>query len=62
MNMRCIVIGAGVAGLTTSLELLQRGNRVTMLEARDRMGGRIYTFPLKKYFLRRGRRRRIYSR
>lgn len=45
--MNCIVIGAGVTGLAASNELLKGGSSVTILEARDRMGGRIYTFPLK---------------
>jgi monoamine oxidase len=38
-----IVVGAGVAGLA-ALEMLDRaGLRVLLLEARDRIGGRIYT-------------------
>ncbi|MBS0286004.1 MAG: FAD-dependent oxidoreductase [Proteobacteria bacterium] len=38
-----IVIGAGVAGLTAALTLAKQGIKVTVLEARDRLGGRIYT-------------------
>ncbi len=38
-----IVIGAGVAGLAAAGELGRRGHRVTVLEARDRVGGRILT-------------------
>jgi monoamine oxidase len=37
------VVGAGVAGLTAAGELVRRGYRVVVLEARDRIGGRIYT-------------------
>jgi len=38
-----IVIGAGAAGLVAAGDLLQAGRRVTLLEARDRIGGRIWT-------------------
>jgi monoamine oxidase len=38
-----IVIGAGPAGLTCAYELGRAGHRVTVLEARDRPGGRLWT-------------------
>jgi monoamine oxidase len=38
-----IVIGAGAAGVSAALELQKAGLRVTILEARDRIGGRIFT-------------------
>lgn len=38
-----IVAGAGLAGLTAAVELQRRGARVTMVEARDRVGGRVWT-------------------
>src|SRR5579885_2166956 len=38
-----VIIGAGVAGLTAAVELHQAGLRVIVLEARDRIGGRICT-------------------
>lgn len=37
------IIGAGAAGLAAARELAARGLRVVLLEARDRLGGRIYT-------------------
>jgi monoamine oxidase len=40
------VIGAGYAGLTAALRLHQDGKSVVVLEARDRVGGRIWTQPL----------------
>ncbi|GAA3675318.1 flavin monoamine oxidase family protein [Arthrobacter ginkgonis] len=38
-----VVIGAGLAGLVTARELGNRGHRVVVLEARDRLGGRVFT-------------------
>ena len=38
-----IVAGAGLAGLTAACELQRRGARVTVVEARDRVGGRVWT-------------------
>ncbi|HTO97675.1 MAG TPA: FAD-dependent oxidoreductase [Myxococcales bacterium] len=37
------MIGAGVAGLAAARELGRRGREVVVLEARDRIGGRIHT-------------------
>lgn len=39
--MRVIVIGAGFAGLACADELVRLGHDVTVLEARDRVGGRV---------------------
>lgn len=38
-----LCVGAGVAGLSAARDLSARGIRVTILEARDRIGGRIFT-------------------
>ena len=40
-----IVVGAGLAGLMAALELERGGRRVVVLEARERVGGRVFTFP-----------------
>ena len=40
---RALVIGAGVSGLEAATRLAARGADVTVLEARDRVGGRIRT-------------------
>jgi monoamine oxidase len=37
------VVGAGFAGLTAALRLRQSGLTVVILEARDRVGGRVWT-------------------
>ncbi len=42
-NSDVIVIGAGAAGLSAARALAGSGLSVTILEARDRIGGRIYT-------------------
>ena len=47
-NKTVTIIGAGLAGLSAAYELHRSGWNVTVLEARDRVGGRVYsirTFP-----------------
>ncbi|MES2135851.1 MAG: FAD-dependent oxidoreductase, partial [Pseudomonadota bacterium] len=38
-----VVLGAGIAGLVSAYELKRAGYQVTVLEARDRIGGRGWT-------------------
>jgi monoamine oxidase len=42
-NSDVVIVGAGVAGLSAAQHLLAHGRAVTVLEARDRIGGRIWT-------------------
>ena len=42
-----VVVGAGLGGLTAAHELVGRGWEVTVLEARDRVGGRTWTRSLE---------------
>lgn len=44
-----IIIGAGAAGLITALELAKAGQKVIVLEARNRIGGRCFTFSGDKF-------------
>jgi monoamine oxidase len=41
--MRVIVVGAGLAGLSAADELHRTGHDVVVLEARDRVGGRVWS-------------------
>lgn len=41
-----VVIGAGAAGLAAARSLVRRKLRVLLLEARDRIGGRVFSQPL----------------
>jgi monoamine oxidase len=43
IKKRIIVIGAGLAGLVASSLLKDAGHQVTIIEANDRVGGRVYT-------------------
>lgn len=42
-DLDVIVIGAGAAGLACAQELVKAGKRVVILEARNRIGGRVHT-------------------
>ncbi len=44
-TFEAVVIGAGVAGLAAARRLAEAGRRVALIEARDRIGGRIHTVP-----------------
>ena len=41
-----VVVGGGIAGLAAATVLAERGVRVTVLEASDRLGGRVAAWPL----------------
>jgi monoamine oxidase len=41
-----VVVGAGLAGLTAAREIRRAGRSVVLLEARDRVGGRVLSHPI----------------
>jgi monoamine oxidase len=43
LSFDTIILGAGAAGLAAARELSSGGRRVCIVEARDRIGGRIHT-------------------
>ncbi|MBB1285018.1 FAD-dependent oxidoreductase [Flavisolibacter sp. BT320] len=44
MEFDVVIVGAGAAGMTAALELALTGRRVGIVEAKDRVGGRMHTF------------------
>jgi monoamine oxidase len=52
--VRAIVVGAGFAGLAAADELHRAGVEVTVLEARDRVGGRVWSVPFAGGVVERG--------
>jgi monoamine oxidase len=52
--VKAIVVGAGFAGLAAAAELTRAGVGVTVLEARDRVGGRVWSVPFAGGVVERG--------
>src|SRR6516225_10368374 len=44
-----LIVGAGAAGLMSARELACAGKGVTVVEARDRCGGRIWPLPVREF-------------
>src|SRR5262249_47863126 len=44
-----LIVGAGAAGLMAGRELARAGKKVSILEARDRCGGRIHALPAEQF-------------
>jgi monoamine oxidase len=45
-SKHCVVIGSGFAGLSAAHKLKSAGWKVTILEARDRIGGRVFSYSM----------------
>ena len=46
--MKVVVAGGGLAGLSASLDLVDQGHEVTLLEARPTLGGAVQTLPRRE--------------
>jgi hydroxysqualene dehydroxylase len=46
--VKVVVVGGGLAGLSASLELVDGGHEVTLLEARPTLGGAVQTLPRRE--------------
>ncbi|MDX1591822.1 MAG: phytoene desaturase [Balneolaceae bacterium] len=49
MSKNIIVIGSGFGGLATASRLLSKGHKVTILEKRDKPGGRAYVYEINGF-------------
>lgn len=51
ISPKIVIIGAGPSGIAAASRLLQNGfNNITILEAEDRIGGRVYSVKIGKNF------------
>jgi monoamine oxidase len=53
-ELKVIVVGAGLAGLAAADRLRQAGAEVEVFEARDRVGGRVWSVPFGDATVERG--------
>ena len=54
MQHDVIIVGAGLAGLACAREMVRAGRRVVVLEAADRVGGRVATDEVNGFRIDRG--------
>lgn len=43
VDTKVVIVGGGIAGIKAAIELQKKGIRYTILEAKDRLGGRLHT-------------------
>lgn len=51
MNKNVVILGAGIAGLNSGIELLQKGHKVTLIEKNDNVGGLCSGYDVNGFYI-----------
>ena len=51
MNKNVVILGGGIAGLNSGIELLQKGHKVTLIEKNDNVGGLCSGYDINGFYI-----------